>query len=62
VKYPVAWSLHIPAEDLALEIEPRLDDQELNLTVRYWEGAVSAKGRARSGALRAEGYLELAGY
>jgi predicted secreted hydrolase len=62
VKYPVAWSLHIPAEDLALEIEPRLDDQELDLTVRYWEGAVSAKGRARSGALRAEGYLELAGY
>jgi predicted secreted hydrolase len=62
VKYPVAWSIAIPAEDLSLEIEPRLDDQELDLTVRYWEGAVSASGRARSGALRAEGYLELAGY
>jgi predicted secreted hydrolase len=62
VKYPVAWSIELPAEELSLKIDPRLDDQELDLTVRYWEGAVSASGRARSGALRAEGYLELAGY
>jgi len=62
VKYPVAWSIDLPAADLSLAIEPRLDDQELDLTVRYWEGAVTATGRARSGALRAEGYLELAGY
>jgi predicted secreted hydrolase len=62
VKYPVAWSIELPAEDLSLEIRPRLDDQELDLTVRYWEGAVTATGRARSGALRAEGYLELSGY
>jgi predicted secreted hydrolase len=62
VKYPVAWSIELPAEELSLEIEPRLDDQELDLTVRYWEGAVRASGQARSGALRADGYLELAGY
>jgi predicted secreted hydrolase len=62
VKYPVAWSIELPAERLSLEIEPRLDDQELNLTVRYWEGAVTATGRGRSGALTAEGHLELAGY
>jgi predicted secreted hydrolase len=62
VKYPVAWSIELPAEDLSLEIRPRLDDQELDLTVRYWEGAVTATGRGRSGAIRAEGYLELAGY
>ncbi|MEX2149702.1 MAG: lipocalin-like domain-containing protein [Steroidobacteraceae bacterium] len=62
VRYPVAWSIALAAEDLSLEIEPRLDDQELELTVRYWEGAVTATGRARGGALTAEGYLELAGY
>jgi predicted secreted hydrolase len=62
VKYPVAWSIELPAESLSLEIEPRLDDQELDLTVRYWEGAVTATGRGRSGALTAEGHLERAGY
>jgi predicted secreted hydrolase len=62
VKYPVAWSIELPAEGLTLAVEPGLDDQELDLTVRYWEGAVTASGRDRDGALRAEGYLELAGY
>jgi predicted secreted hydrolase len=47
---------------LALEIEPRLDNQELNLSVRYWEGAVQADGRAGGERVTGQGYLELAGY
>jgi predicted secreted hydrolase len=47
---------------LSLEIAPRLDDQELDLSVRYWEGAVLAKGRAGAEAVTGQGYLELAGY
>ena len=65
VRYPVAWSIVIPAIRLSLEIEPRLDDQELDLSVRYSEGAcgaVHARGRAGSEAVTGEGYLELAGY
>jgi predicted secreted hydrolase len=62
VRYPVAWSIEIPAMQLALEIEPRLDDQELDLSVRYWEGAVHAKGRAGGETVTGRGYLELAGY
>jgi predicted secreted hydrolase len=52
--YPQAWKLQ--AENLPqLELEPYLEDQELNLSVRYWEGAVKIK----SGG---SGYAELTGY
>ncbi len=62
VRYPVAWSIEIPSQDLSLEIEPRLDDQELDRSVRYWEGAVLARGRVGTDAVTGHGYLELAGY
>jgi predicted secreted hydrolase len=62
VRYPVALSVAIPSQGLSLEIAPRLDDQELDLSVRYWEGAVLAKGRAGAEAVTGQGYLELAGY
>ncbi len=54
-KYPAAW--HLRAADLELDITPRLPDQELDLAVRYWEGAVVV-----SGSQRGVGYVELAGY
>jgi predicted secreted hydrolase len=62
VHYPVAWRLEVPSSGIELEIRPYLDDQELALSVRYWEGAVHAEGRGPLGPLMAEGYLELAGY
>jgi predicted secreted hydrolase len=71
-RYPARWRLAIPSEDLVLEIEPWVADQEWTDPVRYWEGAVSARGLAgaaseRGGAtrgreVRAEGYAELVGY
>ena len=62
VRYPVAWRLRLPRAELELTIEPRRDDQELDLSVRYWEGAVSVSGAAAGGEIRGVGYLELAGY
>jgi predicted secreted hydrolase len=62
VRYPVAWALRVPRLGLSLAIEPRVDGQELALTVRYWEGAVFGRGTGRDGPLEVEGYLELAGY
>ena len=53
--YPAAWQLR--SGDLDLVITPRIPDQELNLTVRYWEGAV-----AITGSQMGVGYVELAGY
>jgi predicted secreted hydrolase len=62
VRYPVAWHLAIPAAGISLNIRPHLEQQELELSVRYWEGAVRAEGEGPAGALTGEGYLELAGY
>jgi predicted secreted hydrolase len=62
VRYPVSWRLTAPKAGIALEIEPYLANQELDLSVRYWEGAVRAVGTGPEGALSAQGYLELAGY
>ena len=62
VRYPIAWRLEVPGSAIELAIRPYLDDQELALSVRYWEGAVHAEGRGPLGPLTAQGYLELAGY
>jgi predicted secreted hydrolase len=62
VRYPVRWRLEVPSAGIALDIEPYIPNQELNLSVRYWEGAVHGVGRVSAQELRAEGYLELAGY
>jgi predicted secreted hydrolase len=61
-RYPVAWRLEVPSANMSLDIRPRLDDQEVELSVRYWEGAVHGEGVGPQGPLGAEGYLELAGY
>jgi predicted secreted hydrolase len=62
VRYPVAWRLVAAQAGIALDIRPYLKNQELNLSVRYWEGAVHAEGSGPAGPLTAQGYLELAGY
>lgn len=62
VRYPVAWQLAVPTKALSLTIKPLVRDQEINLSVRYWEGAVRIAGRDRESALTGNGYLELAGY
>jgi len=61
-RYPVAWSLEVRSAGLKLVIEPLLADQELDLSVRYWEGAVRAAGYWQGEALKAAGYVELTGY
>jgi predicted secreted hydrolase len=60
--YPVSWELTIPDEQLSLEIRPLIPQQELNLTVRYWEGAIVATGVGQSPDVNGRGYLELTGY
>jgi predicted secreted hydrolase len=61
IAYPVTFDVR--AGDLALALEPMMDDQELDarnsVGIVYWEGAV----RARQGGRPAgRGYLELTGY
>jgi predicted secreted hydrolase len=61
--YPAGWRVTIPSRGWDLTIEPRVADQELDLSFRYWEGAVSVSGTGESGAPAAgRGYVELTGY
>lgn len=59
-EYPVA--VRVEAGPVSLEVEPLMDDQELDARAStgtvYWEGAVRAKGATAAG----RGYLELTGY
>ena len=60
-EYPVA--LRVRLADLEFELEPTMDDQELDARAStgtiYWEGAVTARS---GGKLFGTGYLELTGY
>lgn len=60
--YPARWRLAIPSEALEVEIVPLLADQELDLAVRYWEGAVRLAGRSGGASVGGRGYVELTGY
>jgi predicted secreted hydrolase len=62
VLYPARWRLRSSALRLDLEVVPVLPDQELNLAVRYWEGAVDARGTRNANTVAARGYVELTGY
>lgn len=61
-RYPLDWRVELPAHDLRLEVRARMDDQELNTQIRYWEGSVEAHGSADGQPLSGEGFLELTGY
>ena len=62
VRYPVQWRLAVPQAQLDLSIVPYIPNQEVDLSVRYWEGAVRVSGTAGGQAIGGSGYLELAGY
>ena len=61
-RYPASWRLHVPTEKIFLTIRPKIADQEMRLTVRYWEGAVTVNGRAGNQPLGGQGYLEMTRY
>jgi predicted secreted hydrolase len=60
--YPARWTVTVPAVDLALEIEPHLAHQELNVSYAYWEGAVRVDGEREGRPVRGHGYVEMTGY
>lgn len=60
--YPARWRLTVPSAQLSLEVTPVLADQELDVSVRYWEGAVDAAGTRAGRRVAGVGYVELTGY
>jgi len=61
-EYPSRWRITIPQEKLVLEITPYLPNQELDVSIRYWEGAVKIQSIAGKKRLIGQGYVELTGY
>lgn len=62
IRYPSQWHLSIPGQGLELDISPLINDQELNVRYRYWEGAVHITGKKNGQAISGQGYVELTGY
>ena len=61
--YPSGWIVRLPGRGWELAAAPRVPDQELALSFRYWEGAVSVLGTGVGGArVAGRGYVELTGY
>lgn len=60
--YPTKWRIVAPAKQLDVEVTPRIADQEMDLSQRYWEGAVTFSGTQAGKSVAGVGYVELTGY
>jgi predicted secreted hydrolase len=61
--YPSGWRIRVPSRDWDVVVTPRISDQELDVSFRYWEGAVAVEGAGEGGApVEGRGYVELTGY
>jgi predicted secreted hydrolase len=65
-EYPAGWAIEVPGEDLRIDLEPTVDDQELDTRpttgVIYWEGSQVVQATRDGAPLGGEGYVELTGY
>jgi predicted secreted hydrolase len=62
ISYPSQWRLSVPSRKLEIDIVPLINDQELNVSFRYWEGAVRVDGTKNGKTVSGQGYVELTGY
>ena len=62
------FGLEVPGDSIALgrsqpqQAESQSDESELELSVRYWEGAIRVRGREGSTPISGRGFLEMTGY
>jgi predicted secreted hydrolase len=61
-RYPARWKMQVKSLALAVDIRPRLADQELNTSTRYWEGAATVSGTRGNAKIAGRAYVELVGY
>ena len=55
--YPVEWRLQVPSANVDVRITALMKNQEMDVSVRYWEGTVRVTGTDTG-----RGYVELTGY
>lgn len=61
-RYPAGWTLRVPSEGVDLRLVPRVADQEMAVSFRYWEGALEVTGTSGGASVTGRGYAELTGY
>lgn len=61
-EYPSGWRLLVPSENVDVIVTPHLRDQELQVSIRYWEGAVGVQGTSGGQRVTGNGYVEMTGY
>lgn len=62
VSYPLHWRLRLTKENLTLMLSPLIENQELDLALRYWAGAMQVSGEANGKSITGHGFIELSGY
>lgn len=62
-KYPVAWKVDLPNENISLSITPRVKNQEMLFGgMHYWEGPTEVIGTVGRKKISGLGFMELVGY
>ncbi len=61
-RYPIGWRLRVPKFQIDVVVTTPVPDQELNLAVTYWEGAIRLNGTRAGKSVQGVGYMELTGY
>lgn len=62
ISYPVKWQAEVTPLGKTLIVEAAFNEQELDLSTRYWEGAVNIYDSQNPNVIIGTGYLEMTGY
>jgi predicted secreted hydrolase len=54
--------MEIPKANLTLELQTLFPDQEMNVSVRYYEGTLSVSGKMNGEQIGGSGFIEMTGY
>lgn len=60
--YPSKWSIRLMKYGLDLMAEAQIPEQEMKLSVKYYEGSIKVTGRKKDKKVSGFGYVELTGY
>lgn len=60
--YPSSWQIEIPKHNLSLSLKTLFPDQEMNVSVRYYEGTLSVSGSMNDEEIGGTGFIEMTGY
>lgn len=63
-RYPLEWIIKNKSDNnrLNIKIQPKIENQELDLSFQYYEGAVEVEGEIGGKEVAGNGYMELTGY